>query len=164
MQRFIPLHDGTTSVGIVQNQDISNDKKAQAKERGEDASTAAHYHRELKLAPNIEVLMGNATIFKKPDAPLVSAASDYSYHATAYAGSHYRLVGDAACFVSPPLTFYQPTKLETPQIDPYFSSGVHLVRYCGIICRIILIFGSAGTFRRVVGCRQHLRRHSGPVH
>jgi flavin-dependent dehydrogenase len=102
MQRFIPLHDGTTSVGIVQNQDISNDKKAQAKERGEDASTAAHYHRELKLAPNIEVLMGNATIFKKPDAPLVSAASDYSYHATAYAGSHYRLVGDAACFVSPP--------------------------------------------------------------
>ncbi|KAJ7938348.1 FAD/NAD(P)-binding domain-containing protein [Mycena leptocephala] len=122
---FIPLHDGTTSVGIVQNQDISNDKKAQAKERGEDASTAAHYHRELKLAPNIEVLMGNATIFKKPDAPLVSAASDYSYHATAYAGSHYRLVGDAACF-----------------IDPYFSSGVHLALSGGLsaaasICAVI---------------------------
>jgi hypothetical protein len=97
MHRFIPLHDGTTSVGIVQNQDISNGKKAEAKQRGEDASTAAHYHRELKLAPNVEVLMGDATMFKKDDAPLISAASDYSYHASSYAGSHYRLVGDAAC-------------------------------------------------------------------
>lgn len=91
MHRFIPLHDGTTSVGIVQNQDISNEKKAQAKERGEDGSTAAHYHRELNLAPNIQVLMGDSTMFKKPDAPMVSAASDYSYHASAYAGPHYRL-------------------------------------------------------------------------
>ncbi|KAJ7270866.1 FAD/NAD(P)-binding domain-containing protein [Mycena rebaudengoi] len=122
---FIPLHDGTTSVGIVQNQDISNGKKAEAKQRGEDASTAAHYHRELKLAPNVEVLMGDATMFKKDDAPLISAASDYSYHASSYAGSHYRLVGDAACF-----------------IDPYFSSGVHLALSGGLsaaasICAVI---------------------------
>ncbi|KAJ7686802.1 FAD/NAD(P)-binding domain-containing protein [Mycena rosella] len=124
---FIPLHDGSTSVGIVQNQDISNEKKARAKERGEDASTAAHYHRELKLAPNIQILMGNATMFKKPDAPLISAASDYSYHASAYAGPHYRLVGDAAV---------------PPQIDPYFSSGVHLALSGGLsaaasICAVI---------------------------
>jgi len=119
------LHDGTTSVGIVQNQDISHEKKAQAKERGEDASTAAHYHRELNLAPNIQILMGDATLFKKPDAPLISAASDYSYHATSYAGPHYRLVGDAAAF-----------------IDPYFSSGVHLALSAGLsaaasICAVI---------------------------
>ncbi|KAJ7153561.1 FAD/NAD(P)-binding domain-containing protein [Mycena crocata] len=122
---FIPLHDGTTSIGIVQNQDISNEKKAAAKERGEDGSTAAHYHRELKLAPNIQVLMGDATMFKKPDAPMISAASDYSYHASSYAGPHYRLVGDAAAF-----------------IDPYFSSGVHLALSAGLsaaasICAVI---------------------------
>ncbi|KAF7321049.1 FAD/NAD(P)-binding domain-containing protein [Mycena chlorophos] len=109
---FIPLHDGTTSVGVVQNQDISNKKRAEAKERGEDSSTSAHYHRELDLAP-------------APDAPMISAASDYSYHASAYAGPHYRLVGDAACF-----------------IDPFFSSGVHLAISGGLsaaasVCAVI---------------------------
>ncbi|KAJ6630160.1 FAD/NAD(P)-binding domain-containing protein [Mycena sp. CBHHK59/15] len=134
---FIPLHDGTTSVGIVQNQDISNNKKAQAKERGEDASTAAHYHRELNLAPNIQVLMGDATMYKKPDAPLISAASDYSYHASSYAGPHYRLVGDAAVH-----RFCVNSIANRTKIDPYFSSGVHLALSGGLsaaasICAVI---------------------------
>ncbi|KAJ7057938.1 FAD/NAD(P)-binding domain-containing protein [Mycena amicta] len=122
---FIPLHDGTTSIGVVQNQEISNKKKAEAKERGEDSSAAAHYHRELKLAPDVGVLMGDATMFKKEDAPMISSASDYSYHATSYAGPHFRLVGDAASF-----------------IDPFFSSGVHLAISGGLsaaasICAVI---------------------------
>lgn len=93
---FIPLHDGTTSVGLVMNQEKSNAKKAEAKEKGEDASTAAHYHRELQRAPNVVKLMGDAKLTKKPDAPLISAASDYSYSAPSYAGPGYRIVGDAA--------------------------------------------------------------------
>ncbi|KDQ24055.1 hypothetical protein PLEOSDRAFT_1079235 [Pleurotus ostreatus PC15] len=106
---FIPLHDGTTSVGIVMNQDISNEKKAKAKESGEDTSLVAHYLSELKRAPNVLALIGDGVHIKKSDAPLISAASDYSYSATSYAGPHYRIVGDAGAF-----------------IDPYFSSGVHL--------------------------------------
>ncbi|KAL0952401.1 hypothetical protein HGRIS_006677 [Hohenbuehelia grisea] len=106
---FIPLHDGTTSVGIVMNQDISNQKKADTKARGEDTSLTAHYLSELDRAPNLKALIGNGVHVKKSDAPLVSAASDYSYSATFYAGPRYRIVGDAGAF-----------------IDPYFSSGVHL--------------------------------------
>ncbi|KAF9034483.1 FAD/NAD(P)-binding domain-containing protein [Hymenopellis radicata] len=122
---FIPLHDGTTSIGIVLNQEKSNAKKATAKENGEDTSALAHYHRELQRAPNVLKLMGDAQLIKKPDAPLVSAASDYSYSAPSYAGPGYRLVGDAASF-----------------IDPYFSSGVHLALAGGLaasatICSVI---------------------------
>lgn len=40
--------------------------------------------------------MGDSVLIKKPDAPLISAASDYSYSASYYAGPHYRIVGDAA--------------------------------------------------------------------
>ncbi|KAF8973166.1 hypothetical protein BDZ97DRAFT_1900957 [Flammula alnicola] len=58
---FIPLHNGTTSVGVVMNEKI------------------------------------------------VKSASDFSYSAPSYAGSGYRIVGDAGAF-----------------IDPFFSSGVHL--------------------------------------
>ncbi|KAF8889037.1 hypothetical protein BD779DRAFT_1672000 [Infundibulicybe gibba] len=113
---FIPLHDGTTSVGVVMNQAKSNAKKAQSKERGEDTSLTAHYLRQLPQTPHITELLDGATMMKKSDAPLVSSASDYSYTATHYAGPRYRLVGDAGAF-----------------IDPYFSSGVHLAISGGLI-------------------------------
>jgi flavine halogenase len=77
------------------NQEISTAKKAAAREAGEDTSLAAHYHRELQHTPNIVDLIGDAKMVKKPDAPLVNSVSDYSYHATHYAGTCYRLVGDA---------------------------------------------------------------------
>ena len=94
---FIPLHDGTTSVGLVMNQEKSNAKKAAVKEAGGDSSVAAHYHRELRRAPNVLKLMGdNVELIKKPDAPLISSASDYSYSAPSYAGVGFRIVGDAA--------------------------------------------------------------------
>jgi flavin-dependent dehydrogenase len=93
---YIPLHDDTVSIGIVMNQEKSNAKKATAKEAGEDTSLEAHYHRQLRLTPNIVKLLGDAKMVKKPDAPMVSSASDYSYQASHYAGPGYRLVGDAA--------------------------------------------------------------------
>ncbi|KAJ6630121.1 hypothetical protein B0H10DRAFT_1985079 [Mycena sp. CBHHK59/15] len=102
---FIPLHDGTTSVGIVQNQCISLINKSEARFRGDDTSSLAHYQRELDFAPSIRALIGNAALIKKPDAPLVSSASDYSYSASRYAGHQYRIIGDAAgCSVSKALS------------------------------------------------------------
>jgi flavin-dependent dehydrogenase len=93
---YIPLHDGTVSVGVVMNQEKSNAKKAAAKEAGENTSLEAHYHRQLKFTPSITTLLGDAEMVKKPDAPMVSSASDYSYQASHYAGPGFRLVGDAA--------------------------------------------------------------------
>ncbi|KAF9468234.1 FAD/NAD(P)-binding domain-containing protein [Collybia nuda] len=106
---FIPLHDGTVSVGIVMNQEKSNAKKAVDKVAGKDTSLEEFYKRQTKHTPNIVALLEGASLVKKPEVPLVNSASDYSYQASHYAGPRYRLVGDAGAF-----------------IDPYFSSGVHL--------------------------------------
>lgn len=45
----------------------------------------------------------------------IKQASDWSYSASAYAGPHFRVIGDAGCFV-----------------DPYFSSGMHLAMVSGL--------------------------------
>lgn len=97
---MIPLHDDTTSVGIVMNQDISISKK---KAMG-SPSTKEFYLESLKQAPQILEFLSKASL--ETD---IKAASDYSYSASSYAMPYCRIVGDAGCF-----------------IDPYFSSGVHL--------------------------------------
>ena len=97
---LIPLHNGTTSVGIVQNQELATQKK---KALG-SPSTSEFYKESLKLAPKIEDLLSNGELITD-----IKAASDYSYSASCYATPNVRIVGDAGCF-----------------IDPYFSSGVHL--------------------------------------
>ncbi|KAK4200409.1 tryptophan 2-halogenase, partial [Triangularia verruculosa] len=106
---FIPLHNGTTSVGVVMNQKLATEKKKTIPSSG----TSAFYHQTLRLTPNLLALMG-------PDAKLspdaqVKSASDYSYSASSYAFPYARIVGDAGCF-----------------IDPYFSSGVHLALVSGL--------------------------------
>ena len=102
----IPLHNGTLSVGVVMRQDIFMGKKKLAGyPSGEE-----HYKECLKLAPQIHKLLEKAET-----AADIKQASDWSYSASAYAGPHFRLVGDAGCF-----------------IDPYFSSGVHLALASGL--------------------------------
>ncbi|KAH7926941.1 FAD/NAD(P)-binding domain-containing protein [Leucogyrophana mollusca] len=107
---FIPLHDGTTSIGVVMYQETYNTKtKALGSPSLED-----RYRSLLPLAPNLSKLIGGGTLVSKstaggPPEPLVRSASDYSYSASEYAGNSFRVVGDAAAF-----------------IDPFFSSGVHL--------------------------------------
>jgi hypothetical protein len=96
---FIPLHDGTTSVGVVRNQAIATQKKSTA------ISLEAYFDDSLTLAPMLSSLLGAAS--KRKTA--IKSASDYSYHASLYAFPYARIVGDAGCF-----------------IDPFFSSGVHL--------------------------------------
>ncbi|CAO1598394.1 hypothetical protein XANCAGTX0491_002162 [Xanthoria calcicola] len=98
---FIPLHNGTTSVGVVMHQDFITSKKKQS------SSTEDFYTSSLHLTPNLCKLVANGD-----GAELVSeikSASDYSYSASSYASPYVRIVGDAGCF-----------------IDPFFSSGVHL--------------------------------------
>ena len=97
---LIPLHNGTTSVGIVQNQALATTKKKAM----EDSSTQAFYKESLHLAPKIQKLLADAELTTD-----IKAASDWSYSASCYAIPNARIVGDAGCF-----------------IDPYFSSGVHL--------------------------------------
>ncbi|KAJ7183443.1 putative halogenase, partial [Mycena filopes] len=97
---FIPLHNGTVSVGIVLTEESSISKK-----RALQPQTAeTHYLHQLKLAPGVLELIGKGELVSE-----IKSASDFSYSATSYAGPQYRLVGDAAAF-----------------IDPFFSSGVHL--------------------------------------
>lgn len=91
---FIPLHNGTTSIGVVMNQDVST-KKKQALPK-ENSSSEAFYLDQLKLAPDIIDLIGKGTLVTDADGPTVRSASDYSYSASNYAGPHYRLAGDAA--------------------------------------------------------------------
>lgn len=95
---YIPLHDGTTSIGIVQNQEKAK-KAKQATSSPQD-----YYKTTLKLAGTITSLIGDG----KQTSDL-GYASDYSYNASIYAFPNARIVGDAGCF-----------------IDPFFSSGVHI--------------------------------------
>lgn len=97
---FIPLHNGTVSVGVVMNQNMSTEKKKAA----EAANGSEFYVSSVKEARGITHLLSEATLSTD-----VKHASDWSYSADKYASPNVRIVGDAACF-----------------IDPYFSSGIHL--------------------------------------
>ena len=97
---LIPLHNGTTSVGIVQNQELATAKKKAM----DSPSSEEFYFESLKLAPRIREILAGGLLSTK-----INSASDWSYSATCYATPNLRIVGDAGCF-----------------IDPYFSSGVHL--------------------------------------
>ncbi|KAL1594516.1 hypothetical protein SLS60_010276 [Paraconiothyrium brasiliense] len=104
---FIPLHDGTTSVGIVINQDVATQKK---KQMGSPDSKQ-FYLEILKAASRmLTPMLKHATLVSD-----TRAASDWSYSASSYASYNTRIVGDAGCF-----------------IDPFFSSGVHLAVSSGL--------------------------------
>ena len=91
---MIPLHNGTTSVGVVQNQEISNRKKA-THPSGTVPSAKEHYLDQLKLAPAVYALVCKGEMNSEYAGANVRTASDYSYSASSYAGPHYRVVGDA---------------------------------------------------------------------
>jgi len=100
---YIPLHDGSVSVGVVMNEDSST---ALRKQR---SSLKEHYLLQLELVPSIKALLGDAVFDEKKVSPSLQIATDYSYFAEKHAGPGYRIIGDAGAF-----------------IDPFFSSGVHL--------------------------------------
>lgn len=98
---FIPLHDGTTSVGAVV------DANRFAEEAKGDAT--ALYHRLIARCETIAARLGDARLVSP-----VRLIRDYSYSSHRFYGPGYLLAGDAACFV-----------------DPVFSTGVHLACLSG---------------------------------
>lgn len=97
---FIPLHDGTRSVGIVQDQQMAAKKKRHI----DRPSTMEFYKHCLGLAPRTKKFLEKAELVTE-----IRSASDWSYTASTYHLPTARICGDAGCF-----------------IDPLFSSGVHL--------------------------------------
>lgn len=107
---FIPLHDGTTSVGVVMNQNMAMAQRKAAATKDGAQSPTDFYNFALSLAPNLSKLLGNGKLVTD-----IKSASDYSYNSSSYAIPYARTVGDAGCF-----------------IDPFFSSGVHLALTGGL--------------------------------
>jgi len=109
---FIPLHNGTHSVGIVMNQ-----AKATERKKAMDSPSSKEFYLEnLNLVPGIQALLEKGEIVSE-----VKSASDWSYSASSYAFPHVRIAGDAGCF-----------------IDPFFSSGVHLALSSGLTAAVTI--------------------------
>ncbi|KAF8736524.1 hypothetical protein AX14_014424 [Amanita brunnescens Koide BX004] len=113
---FIPLHDGTTSIGIVMNEKAYAESAKEALFSSpfvsehmpllHASSTASRYISTLSLAPGLVDLVNP---YGRLVQGSIRSASDFSYSAPSYAGNGYRIIGDAGAF-----------------IDPFFSSGIHL--------------------------------------
>ncbi len=92
---FIPLHDGTTSVGVVMDKDIASRKKKLYDIENHDEKLHAFYLDELKHAPGAIKLIGNGVLRTRPGESAIKTTSDFSYCASQHAGDHFRIAGDA---------------------------------------------------------------------
>jgi halogenation protein CepH len=100
---FIPLHDGTTSVGAVVDVERYRDVAADDPE--------STYAGLVARCPEIAARTRQATRVGP-----VRVIRDYSYDSTRFHGRGWLMAGDAACF-----------------IDPVFSTGVHLACLSGFL-------------------------------
>ncbi|HZP41609.1 MAG TPA: NAD(P)/FAD-dependent oxidoreductase [Candidatus Binatia bacterium] len=100
---YIPLHDGTMSVGAVVDAAKWRDLA------GTDPE--ATYRGLVARCPAVADRLAKATF-----VPPVRVIRDYSYDSTRFGGPGWLLAGDAACF-----------------IDPVFSTGVHLACLAGFL-------------------------------
>lgn len=88
---YIPLHDGSTSVGIVVDEATYSRKKAESGLGLQD-----FYISQLNaFTPETLKLIGEGTLRGKAGPGAVKSASDYSYSAPTYSGNHFRIAGDA---------------------------------------------------------------------
>ncbi|WP_327697958.1 tryptophan 7-halogenase [Streptomyces sp. NBC_00459] len=101
----IPLHDGTHSVGLVNNAARFTEHRNRLGGTDEVFAEAVESSSRIK-----DMLAGAERIadFK--------AEQDYSYAAENFTGPGYVLAGDAACF-----------------LDPLLSTGVHLATFSGLL-------------------------------
>ncbi|KAG2366746.1 hypothetical protein BDR07DRAFT_1395703 [Suillus spraguei] len=144
---FIPLHDGTTSVGVVMNQDMYNERVRALK----GSSMEERYRLSAALAPGLVELLGPAKLVQKQVVggqpgelePLIRSASDYSYSASSYGGPGFRVVGDAGAF-----------------IDPFFSSGIHLAMTSGLSATVSICASIRGDCSEVDAAAWHTKRFS----
>ncbi|KAK0207565.1 putative halogenase [Armillaria fumosa] len=134
---FIPLHNGTTSVGVVLVEEESKRKRTQYRSECKDKSPSEIQHdcymADLQRAPGLIRLLGTATFEGK-----LMSAGDYSYHATEYAGPNFRLAGDAGAF-----------------IDPFFSSGIHLALTGGLSAASTIAASIRGNCTESEACGFH---------
>jgi halogenation protein CepH len=100
---YIPLHDGTMSVGAVV------DARHWRELAGADPEGT--YRGLMARCPAIADRLARATLVSP-----IRIIRDYSYDSTQFGGPGYLLAGDAACF-----------------IDPVFSTGVHLACLAGFL-------------------------------
>ncbi|KAG2066157.1 FAD/NAD(P)-binding domain-containing protein [Suillus decipiens] len=144
---FIPLHDGTTSVGVVMNQDMYNERVRALK----GSSMEERYRLSAALAPGLIELLGSAKLVQKEVVggqpgqlePLIRSASDFSYSASSYGGPGFRVVGDAGAF-----------------IDPFFSSGIHLAMTSALSATVSICASIRGDCSEVDAAAWHTKRFS----
>jgi flavin-dependent dehydrogenase len=101
----IPLHDGTTSVGLVTSRENFNSRRAEL------GGIEALYHETLQECPSVRSLLADAD-----QVTGMKTEQDYSYTAETFSGPGFLLCGDAACF-----------------LDPLLSTGVHLATYSAML-------------------------------
>jgi len=101
----IPLHDGTTSIGLVTH-------KATFKEKREERGGL----RQLLL----DAVADNSMVARLAEPGElegeIKVEQDYSYTSDRFSGPGYFMVGDAACF-----------------LDPLLSTGVHLATFSAML-------------------------------
>ena len=124
---LIPLHNRTTSVGVVMNQEIAKAKKEDM------ASPLEFYLSSIDLASTVRGLLSRGQVVSE-----IQSASDFSYSSSSYAGPYYRIVGDAGCF-----------------IDPYFSSGVHLAMVSALFAATTICTAIKGDCEEKVAAKWH---------
>ena len=100
---YIPLHDGTMSVGAVVDARRWRDVAA-----GDPEGT---YRGLIGRCPQIADRLAQATLVSP-----IRIIRDYSYDSARFGGPGFLMAGDAACF-----------------IDPVFSTGVHLACLAGFL-------------------------------
>jgi FAD-dependent halogenase len=100
---YIPLHDGTMSVGAVVDARRWPDVA--------QADPEATYRDLIARCPAIADRLTRASLVSP-----IRIIRDYSYDSTRFGGRGFLLAGDAACF-----------------IDPVFSTGVHLACLAGFL-------------------------------
>jgi flavin-dependent dehydrogenase len=124
----IPLHNQTLSVGIVMNQDFLVETKKKFR-----LSSQELYEKMVNSSTLATDLLPNARLVSG-----IRSASDWSYNASTYAGSNWRIVGDAGCF-----------------IDPFFSSGIHLALTAGLSAAVTICAVERGQCEPTVAERWH---------
>lgn len=132
----IPLHNGTTSVGVVRNQAVSTQRKKEM----DFASSKDYYLDGLQGAPGILKVLGEKAELVSDD---IKNASDWSYSAGGYASPHIRVAGDAGCF-----------------IDPFFSSGVHLALSSGLSAATTICAARRGDCHETAAAEWHSKKVS----
>jgi len=100
---YIPLHDGTMSVGAVVD--------VRRWHGVVDSDPEGTYRGLIARCPAIAQRLAAATLVSP-----IRIIRDYSYDSTRFFGRGYLMAGDAACF-----------------IDPVFSTGVHLACLAGYL-------------------------------